>query len=152
MFNNGVFGKVVVGFLLCALFCSPASADENGAMDQSCALMAAFVSKDGTAAKEQLGEMFSWNEQLGSAANSFGVLERLKYVGGELFNVGDLGKFYQEHLLVISTEENGTLYFRLTYERFKGSIVLLHISFKDNLKDIVREHGPFVQDPAKVDC
>ncbi len=140
-------------FIFGSLIASLSHANENAARNDACNLVSALVDDGGKAGLDKITEMFSWNEPVAKkAANALAILQNYQFREGYAYIVADFGGLLEQHLIVMSANESGSLYIHLTFEKIQGKLALVNVDFNDTFKALVLEVGPFPLEPTKIDC
>ncbi|MDJ0613597.1 MAG: hypothetical protein QNJ29_07945 [Rhizobiaceae bacterium] len=144
---------LITSAFLCFVFSgSLANANKQVAID-TCELVDKLVSGGGEAGLVKISEMFSWDEDLAAKVpNALGALKNYEYTKGRAVIVADFEDISVQHFVAIATKNSGALYFRMTFESYRGELVLLNIDFNDDIKKIMQKSGPFLQNPVDIEC
>jgi hypothetical protein len=147
------FAIVVLLLGYTTLFPSFTYAKDNSARDAMCEFSSLLVNKGGKSGIDKIVRMFDWNKSVvDKVRNGLAILRDLQYTESLTYIISDFGDLSEQYLIVVSTEEQGTLYLHLSFEKHKNRLRMTNISLKSKLKDLIADHGAFIQTPIKITC
>ena len=147
--------KIIPTLILLFLVSSPtvSYSKDNLARKNTCDFISGIIDEGGEAASNILINMFSWDKKAAKQLeNSFDLLHNYKYIDGAAFIIADFDNLFEQHFLVITTKENGNLYFYLDFQKLQNQLRLTNASINDSYKEIVDEQGNFAQKPKRINC
>lgn len=140
-------------FVFAVLFSVAPNATENSVRNDSCEFISLLIIDGPQSGIDKMGDMFSWNQPVADkVVKLLNIMKDYKYVEGNLYVVADFGGIAEQHLLALSTKENGTQYVHLVFEQIESKLRIITIEIQDTLKDITEHTGSFPQAPEHVNC
>lgn len=133
--------------------CTPDTAVANTLSD-SCALIESLKTGGPEAGIAYLDSMATaWPQETRAKLRSTltPILGLNKYVGGNVYLVGDLGDDYREHWIVLHTEQGNPVFLRVSWIRGGQAPMFYNVDFDGGYKESLARR-PLLQKPESLQC
>ena len=128
-------------------------AAENSARLQTCEFVSTLIEDGSLAGIDRFVQMFSWNPPVvETARNSLAVIDSFVFIAGNIYLVADFDGLAEQHLVVLSSINNGTMFMVIDFERNLGQLVPVYFHFNDSYRDLISAVGASSFEPKKVAC